>query len=255
MEGAQGLLLSIEFGTYPYVTSSDCSINGTASGVGISAAMVDRTFGIVKFPFMTRVGGGPFPTEFGGEESEKYCANEPPHSIITELEEFKIPYAKNGKSIKYDHDHPNIFDLINSEDGFKQGIGVRLKGEEYGATTGRPRRTGWTDLVALKYALGINGPDIILTKADVLSGAEQFKLCEGYNIEGKHTGVFSRDYDVLRKAKPTFKTYKGYGDLSGIEHSKDLPESLAQAVSDLESLGANVRAISTGPDRYQNVLM
>ena len=170
LEGAQGLLLSIEHGTYPYVTSSDCSVNGTASGVGISARAIDLVFGIVKFPFMTRVGGGPFPTELGGATSESYCGEEGVKHT-RELEYYGVPYTKYSSSMGYDHHDSRILTLMNSLDPLKQGIGIRLAAGEYGATTGRPRRIGWTDAVAAKYAIGINGPlQIILTKADAVAG-------------------------------------------------------------------------------------
>src|SRR3989344_504483 len=101
LEGAQGLLLSVEHGIHPYVTSSDCSLNGTASGVGLSAKMIDLPLGVVKFPFMTRVGAGPFPTELGGIRSEQYCGEEG-HTKADELSQYGIKFTMQGKTIAYD---------------------------------------------------------------------------------------------------------------------------------------------------------
>lgn len=212
LEGAQGVLLSVEYGTYPYVTSSDCSLNGTAAGVGIPASIV-HALGIVKFPYMTRVGAGPFPTEFGGKESEEYCAKGIEHDIFFEAKKHLwmdldldtirklqkendlaelAKYEKQVENYISSH-HSKVRDLMNSIDPFLQGVGVRMAGGEYGATTKRPRRTGWTDLVSLKRAVGVNGPDLILTKADVLSGADDIQLCTHYTHSGRLMGgVYKR---------------------------------------------------------------
>lgn len=254
IEGAQGLLLSIEHGTFPYVTSSDCSLNGMASGVGISAKQVDLAFGIVKYPFMTRVGAGPFPSEFGGEKSERYCA-EDGHEKINELEEYKIPYKKENGKIKYDLNHPKILELIKSKDSFLQGIGVRLRAGEYGATTGRPRRTGWTDAVAAKYAVGINGPLLILTKADSLSGLDEFNLCFGYEYQNSKTDEFRVDEEFLKNVKPIFKRYPGYGDISTIREYDKLPTSLKQSIKDFEEFtSGKVVIVSVGADREATIV-
>jgi adenylosuccinate synthase len=252
-EGAQGLLLSIEFGTYPYVTSSDCSVNGTATGVGLPAKAIDFAFGIVKSPYMTRVGAGPFPTELGGPESEKYCAAGLEHDIVFELTKYGIPFKEVNGDAKYDHHHPKIIELINSKDPFTQGVGIRLAGEEYGATTKRPRRTGWTDLVALKYAVGINGPDIVLTKVDVLQGANEFKLATGYD----NSSYFTRDLDKLRACNPTYATYPGFSeDLSQIKDPNKLPLGLKQSIEDIKHFtGGRVWIISTGAERDHTLFM
>jgi len=249
IEGAQGLLLSIEYGTYPYVTSSDCSINGTAAGVGLSAKDVDLPLGIVKFPYMTRVGAGPFPSEFDTIKSEKYCAAG--YNILTELKEYNIPYTEENKNIKYNHYHENIIKLMNSDDPFLQGVGIRLAGDEYGATTGRPRRTGWTDLLLLKYAVGINGPNIILTKTDVIRFAKEFKFVVGYD----NLKSFKRDLSILKNSKPKFKTFTGFDeDISEIKEYNKLPESLKQSIEFIEEFAdCKVRIISVGADRNQTV--
>lgn len=244
LEGAQGLLLSIEHGTYPYVTSSDPSINGTASGVGLSANAIDLTFGIIKFPFMTRVGAGPFPTELGGQKSEHYCS-----------QENKKPIEMQNNGITPSNQSTKIKQLMNSPDEFVQGIGIRLAAAEYGATTQRPRRIGWTDAVSAKYAVGINSPLFILTKCDSVSGADQFKICYEYDINGNKTTNFQKDLEFLKQAKPIYKTYQGYGDISKIRYFNNLPESLKQAISDFEEFtGGKVAAVSVGADREQTIV-
>lgn len=257
LEGAQGLLLSIEFGTYPYVTSSDCSINGTAAGVGLSARAVDLPLGIVKFPYMTRVGAGPFPTEFGGRDSEVYCADGLEHNVNFELEHYRIPFKLINGELKYDHHHLKILELMNSDNPFLQGVGIRLAGAEYGATTKRPRRTGWTDLVALKYAIGINGPDIVLTKVDVLQGAEQIKLARRYTYaHSESVDNFTRKDEALRYMDPIYNIFEGFSeDISQIRDHKDLPSGLQQAIKFLEThVNGRVRMISTGPEQKQVII-
>lgn len=256
LEGAQGLLLSVEHGTYPYVTGSDCSLNGTASGVGLSAAAVDLGLGIVKYPFMTRVGGGPFPTEFGGRASEKYCA-EDNHRKIDELRDNGISFTEVDGKVKYDVNDPKIMKMLNSSDQFIQGIGIRLKAGEYGATTGRPRRTGWTDAIAAKYAVGINGPLIILTKVDCLSYAEEFKICYGYrNGSSEIKEEFERHETFLRGVSPEYKTYRGYEDIGDVRKFDRLPIPLLESISDFERFTAGqVVAVSTGADREQTIFV
>jgi len=258
LEGAQGLLLSIEHGTYPYVTSSDCSLNGTASGVGLSAKMIDLPLGIVKFPFMTRVGAGPFPTELGGRRSEDYCA-EDGHTKIDELTKYGIDHQVTDKIVKYNKNDPRILEMINSGDEFIQGIGIRLAAGEYGATTGRPRRTGWTDAVVAKYAVGINGPIMVLTKPDSISGAKQFKLSYGYKsgdiLPVQIVEDFSRDERSLREVDPAYQTYDGYGDINGVRSYDKLPESLRKAIGDFETFtGGKVAVVSVGADREETIV-
>lgn len=254
LEGAQGLLLSIEHGTYPYVTSSDCSLNGTASGVGISAKMVDLPLGIVKFPFMTRVGAGPFPTELGGRISESYCA-EDGHTKSDELTQYSIPHQVTEKGVRYDRNDSRILEMINSNDEFIQGVGIRLAAGEYGATTGRPRRTGWTDAVIAKYAVGINGPLMILTKPDSISGVRQFKLCYGYKNGNGTVENFSRDEKLLREVSPTYQSYGGYGNIKGVRSYVKLPVSLRQAIGDFETFtGGKVSVVSVGADKEETIV-
>jgi adenylosuccinate synthase len=255
LEGAQGLLLSVEHGTTPYVTSSDCSINGTASGVGISASIIDLTLGVVKFPFMTRVGAGPFPTEFGGEQSEKYCSDDL-HKLKFELDTYQIPYEQNNGDIIYDRHHKKIIEMINANDLFIRGVGIRLAAGEYGATTKRPRRIGRTDAVAARYAVRINGPQkLILTKADALAGTEQFQLCYKYQIGSNTTEDFDKNCERLRRVHSIYKTYEGYSDITGETNYGKLPNSLKTSISDFEKfVGAEAAIISTGQAKEQTIV-
>jgi adenylosuccinate synthase len=254
IEGAQGLLLSIEHGTYPYVTSSDCSLNGMASGIGISAKQVDLALGIVKFPFMTRVGGGPFPTEFGGVASEAYCG-ESGHEKISELKEYGVPFTEENGKVKYDSKDPKIVEMMNSEDLFIQGVGVRLAAGEYGATTGRPRRNGWTDAVATKYAVGVNGPLLILTKADAVCGLKEFKICYGYKKGNEEVEDFQVDEDFMRSIEPKLKAYGGYEDIGEIREYDKLPETLKESISDFEEFtGGKVVIVGVGAERDATIV-
>jgi len=250
LEGAQGLLLSIEHGTYPYVTSSDCSVNGTANGVGLSASDVDLTLGVIKFPFMTRVGAGPFPTELGNSVSEKYCAKGLEHDIKYELSKYGIPFSEEKGRVIYNRDYEIIHKLMKSEDEFEKGVGIRLAAGEYGATTKRPRRVGWTDGVAAKYAVGINGMNFVLTKADCLNGEGTFKVCYGYK-KGKEVFTdFNKDGNFLRSVEPIYKEYSAYGKIKGVYDFKKLPASLKQAIKDFERFtGGEVVALSNGPEK------
>ncbi|MFH1307241.1 MAG: adenylosuccinate synthetase [archaeon] len=254
LEGAQGLLLSIEHGTYPYVTSSDCSLNGTANGVGLSAKLVDLPFGIIKFPFMTRVGAGPFPTEFGGSMSENYCAGDN-HTKLDELIQFGIPHEITERGLSYDRKNSKIIEMINSEDEFIKGIGIRIAAGEYGATTGRPRRTGPTDALSAKYAVSINGPLFILTKPDSLSGAKSFKVSFGYNHNKEHTDTFSRSESFLRNSTPVYETYEGYGDISDVRRYSNLPLSLKNSIEDFEAYtGGHAVIVSVGPSDEETII-
>ncbi len=250
LEGAQGLLLSVEHGTYPYVTSSDCSLSGTCNGVGLSSRVVDLPLGVIKFPFMTRVGAGPFPTELGGLESEKYCAKGLEHNLVSELKSAEIPFEEIAGEIKYNRHHPKIIELMKSTDPFTKGLGIRLAAGEYGATTKRPRRIGWTDAVAAKYAVGINGPLIVLTKVDSLAGIDEFKICYSYYIDrNKIETSFSKDENFLRRVHPQYQRYEGYRDVSRVRRYEDLPFSIRVVVRDFERFtGGTVKAISVGAE-------
>ena len=265
LEGAQGLLLSIEHGTDRYVTSSDCSLNGTASGVGISAKAVDLSLGIVKFPFMTRVGAGPFPTEFAGRTQEDYCAEGLKHDIFYETKRYlgmplnltEVRTAQQEREVKtYITQHRDrIVDLFNKGSEFEKGVAIRLAAGEYGATTGRPRRIGWTDAVAARYAVGINGPKLILTKVDALAGMSEFNITCQYERGDHVTSRFSRENESLRQAQPVNITYNGYGEIRDTRDYDNLPTSLRRAISDFEHLtGGEVVIVSVGPDRDETIV-
>ncbi|MBC8500546.1 MAG: adenylosuccinate synthetase [Nanoarchaeota archaeon] len=281
VEGAQGLLLSIEHGTNPFVTSSDASRHGTLSGVGLSGA--DLVFGIVKFPFMTRVGGGPFPTEIGGADSEAYCAKGLDHDVFYETSHYlnapidlvriRSLQKKDGieglstsereelvgyekQTIDYIKSHrEEVVGLINSNDLLTRGVGIRLAAFEYGATTKRPRRIGWTDAVAAKYAVGINGPLMILTKPDSVGGLDEFSLCYGYETDGTVTENFDRDPKVLYNVKPVNTPYQGYGDISDVRMYDKLPDSLTKAINEFEKFtNGHVAIVSVGPEAEQTII-
>ena len=149
--------------------------------------------------------------------------------------------------------------MINSDDPFVQGIGIRLAADEYGATTARPRRTGWTDAVAAKYAIGINGPLMILTKPDCISGVDEFKIGYGYTLNGKTDSKpstqFSRDESYLRSVEPSLRRYEGYGDISEVRDFPSLPASLRKAISDFENFTGGIASlISVGAEKDQTIV-
>ncbi len=256
LEGAQGLLLSIDYGTYPYVTSSDPSLNGTATGVGLSAKAVDLPLGLIKFPFMTRVGGGPFPTELGGKLGQEYCEDEN-RTVKQELARYGISYTITVHGIGYNRQDSRIRELMDSSDLLVKAAGIRLAASEFGATTGRPRRIGWTDAVAAKYAVGINGPKMILMKPDCLNGIDEISICYGYEGDdsSEPSTEFSRDADYLSRIKPDKKSYPGYGNISGVQTYQKLPPSLKESIVDFERFtNGQVVAISTGREPEKVIL-
>jgi adenylosuccinate synthase len=196
-EGAQGTLLDIDFGTYPYVTSSNTIAAGALTGLGLSPSRIGRVKGIFK-AYITRVGSGPFPTEL--------------------------------------HD--------------EQGEFLRKQGNEFGATTGRPRRCGWLDLPALRYAIMLNGvTELIMTKPDVLTGLDTFNICTAYHIHGEETSHLP--YSLDEKIEPVYRQFPGWHeDISGIRHFEDLPQPLKDYISFIESeTGVPVSMISVSPAR------
>ena len=204
-EGAQGSLLDIDHGTYPYVTSSNTTAGGTATGSGFGPLFLDYVLGITK-AYTTRVGSGPFPTE--------------------------------------------LFD--------EMGAHLAEKGHEFGATTGRPRRCGWFDAVALRNAVNINSiSGICLTKLDVLDGLESIKICVAYTCkDGKSVPnpVDSEDYEAL---VPVYKEVPGWSDAtSGIKSLQELPQAARNYIKTIEAtIGAPVDIISTGPDRVETIVL
>lgn len=247
LEGAQGGLLDIDYGTRPFVTSSNCTVDGLAKGVGLNRSHVDLSLGVMKGFYMTRVGEGPFPTELGGSQSADWCRN------ATREKE-----ARDCAS-------------VNSLTEFLQGIGLRKAGNEYGATTGRPRRTGWLDLPLLRHAMLWNGKeDVVLTKLDVLNECEQIQVCTHYQYMGPpyHFGdrlLSSGDYlsvaipaaEVLEHCKPVYRAFPGWKkSLKGIASFQYLPEELRTILDFvIVETGVNPRMISVGPDREETIFV
>ena len=201
-EGAQGSLLDIDFGTYPFVTSSNTTAAGACTGLGVSPSSIGEVFGIFK-AYVTRVGSGPFPTE--------------------------------------------LFD----EDGAR----MSKVGQEFGATTGRPRRCGWLDLVALKYACRINGvTQLMMMKGDVLSGFKTIKVCTAYNYKGKE--ITHLPYNIEEQnVKPIYTAFKGWKeDLTKMEDVSQIPSELNDYIDFLEKeLEIPIKIVSVGPDRKQTI--
>ena len=201
-EGAQGSLLDIDFGTYPFVTSSNTTAAGACTGLGISPGSIKEVFGIFK-AYTTRVGSGPFPTEL---------------------------FDENGET-------------------------MAKVGCEFGATTGRPRRCGWLDLVALRYACQVNGvTQLMMMKADVLSGFETLKICTLYNYKGKEIKHLPFNIES-ENVKPIYTEFKGWSeDLTAMEKDSSLPVSLINYIEFLENeLKIPIKIVSVGPDRKQTI--
>ncbi len=246
LEGAQGFLLSHEHGTHPFVTSSDCSIQGLAKGVGLSEKHVDRVFGIIKGFYMTRVGEGPFPTEMGGDKSVDWCK------------------TKDRKFEETTYPNPDI----NSDDEFERGIAVRKIGQEYGATTGRLRRVGWLDMPLLRLAAKTNGVELILTKLDVLDGCRKIKICNKHDYFGQDYFLgdsqlrFGSTFDtavmdmaVLSHCVPKYVEFDGWrNDITQAKEYVALPHNLHKLIDYLETSGFKIRLLSVGPEREQTIV-
>lgn len=199
-EGAQGSMLDIDFGTFPFVTSSNTTTAGICSGLGVAPQKIKDVMGVTK-AYCTRVGGGPFPTE--------------------------------------------LLDATGEE--------LRKLGNEFGATTGRPRRCGWIDLVALKFACMINGvTKVIMTKADVLDNFTELQVCNSYKIDGKESETVP--FQMTRhKIEPQLKEFSGWNcDTTGIRSVAEIPAKMREYVEYINNyIGANVSHISNGPGRDQ----
>lgn len=203
-EGAQGTLLDIDFGSYPFVTSSNTTTAGACTGLGIAPKNIGEVIGIFK-AYCTRVGGGPFPTELENETGEK----------------------------------------------------LRQIGHEFGATTGRSRRTGWIDLPALRYAIQLNGvTELVMTKADVLSGFDEIKVCTHYVHNGEKIDYMPYDINTL-KPEPIFEIINGWNeDITGITTIKEIPTALKDYIQYLEKqLEVKIKYLSVGPDRTQTLIL
>lgn len=204
LEGAQGSLLDVDHGTYPFVTSSSPTAGGACSGSGIPPLAISHSLGITK-AYCTRVGNGPFPTELNNEFGEK----------------------------------------------------LRKNGHEFGATTGRPRRCGWLDLVALKYAVRLNGMnELALTKLDVLDDFETIKVCTHYELNGKRTDTFPLNSDHVDQLVPVYKSFPGWNQTTrNIETFEELPEKAKTYIQFIEQFtGVTFNIISTGPKRTETIL-
>jgi len=259
-EGAQGLLLSVLYGTTRFQTSSDSSVQGLLYGSGFKEDDVDRVFGIVKAPYMTRVGAGPFPTEMGGKESDLYCNGKTADGVLTKgIEREKFGPFRRTPSGYWEGNFP-----AGTDPEFCLGVCVRHAGNEFGATTGRPRRTGWLDLAALRYAVQINGPHLILTKPDVVTGLPEIKLGDGYQYRGPKTTLAGRELTpgsivpefvrfshVLEHCEPSYLVRPGWNeDISGVQDYSNLPTNLMEIVSTIEARsGGRVAVVSTAADR------
>ncbi len=201
-EGAQGSLLDIDFGSYPFVTSSNTVCAGCCTGLGVAPRSIGEVYGIFK-AYCTRVGAGPFPTELFDETGEALC---------------------------------------------------RL-GHEFGSVTGRKRRCGWLDLVALRYTVMLNGvTKLIMMKSDVMDTFEEIKVCVGY----EHNGVVSTDFpfELNDSYKPVYKSFRGWQtDTSVLRSEADMPEALREYITFVEQeLGVEIAYISVGPDREQTIM-
>jgi adenylosuccinate synthase len=202
-EGAQGSLLDVDFGTYPYVTSSNTTAAGACTGLGIAPNKIKEVYGIFK-AYVTRVGSGPFPTELFDEDGET----------------------------------------------------MARVGNEYGSVTGRKRRCGWLDLVALKYAVQINGvTQLMMMKGDILSGFPTLKVCTKYNYKGKAISHFPYNTET-ENVTPIYKEFKGWeADLTEMTTYEQLPIELKEYIEFIEQeLEVPIKIVSVGPDRKQTIL-
>lgn len=201
-EGAQGTMLDIDFGSYPFVTSSNTICAGCCTGLGVSPRNIGEVYGIFK-AYCTRVGSGPFPTE--------------------------------------------LFDETGSK--------IRQIGHEYGAVTGRERRCGWIDLVALKYAIMINGvTKLIMMKSDVLDGFDTVKACVAYKVDGKETTEFP--FEINEGIEPVYVEMPGWNvDMTKMQSEDEFPEEFNAYISFLEEeLEVPIKIVSVGPDREQTIV-
>lgn len=201
-EGAQGSMLDVDFGTYPFVTSSNTMAAGVCTGLGVAPNKVGKVMGIFK-AYCTRVGSGPFPTELFDETGER----------------------------------------------------LRSIGHEFGATTGRPRRCGWLDLVALKYAVMMSGvSELIMMKSDVMNDFETVKICTAYKVGGKTVDYFP--FEAGDEVEPVYTEFKGWNsDICGVRRYEDFPEEFKEYVKYIETeTGCPIKIISVGPDRKEIVI-
>jgi adenylosuccinate synthase len=203
-EGAQGSLLDVDHGTYPFVTSSNCVAGAAAAGAGVGPQMLHYVLGITK-AYTTRVGSGPFPTELENDTGER----------------------------------------------------LRARGNEFGATTGRPRRCGWFDAAALKRSIQINGVSgLCVTKLDVLDGMDELKVCVGYKIEGQFSDLLPAGADDTARCEPVYEDLPGWSESTvGAQLLEDLPRHARAYLDRIEAIcGVTIDMISTGPDRAETIV-
>jgi adenylosuccinate synthase len=208
-EGAQGTLLDIDHGTYPFVTSSSPTAGGAMTGLGVGPRVVDRVYGVAK-AFTSRVGSGPFPTELEGDMAARL-----------------------------------------------RGTGAN-PWDEFGTTTGRPRRVGWLDLPILRHARRVNSlSDIVLTKLDILSGLPEIPVCVAYELDGRREESFPTDSTALARCQPIYELLPGWmEDITGCRRPDDLPDAARRYVAFVAAgAGAPVSYVSVGPGREQFILM
>jgi adenylosuccinate synthase len=206
-EGAQGTLLDLDLGTYPYVTSSHPTIGGVLVGLGVGPQHIERVVGVVK-AYQTRVGSGPMPTELTGSLGERL-----------------------------------------------RGTGAQ-PWDEFGTTTGRPRRCGWLDAVTLRHAIRVNGlTELAITKLDILSGFDEVKICTSYRLDGESIETYPADLRILARCQPIYETLPGWhSDITRVQAFDDLPEQARRYVGRLEELaGIPASCISVGPGRDQTI--
>jgi len=199
IEGANATMLDVDFGTWPYVTSSNASIGGAVTGLGIAPDKIDQVVGIMK-AYTTRVGAGPFPTELNNDLGQK----------------------------------------------------IRQIGHEYGTTTGRPRRCGWIDVVAMRYTQMINNFSLLnLTKLDVLSGLDNLSIAVAYNYNGQRLASFPSNLEILEKVQVEYETMPGWKqDISTVRYVEDLPKPALNYVNRIEHLvGCKIGWVGVGPGR------
>lgn len=201
-EGAQGSMLDVDYGSYPFVTSSSTICAGACTGLGVAPSQIGHVFGIFK-AYCTRVGSGPFPTELFDETGER----------------------------------------------------LRKLGNEFGAVTGRPRRCGWLDLVALKYTVMLNGvTDLIMMKSDCLDDFDTIKVCTSYKVDGQETSQVP--FDTYAEIEPVYTEFKGWkADLTGCRKEEELPAEFKDYIRFMEEyLGVPIKIISLGPDREATIM-
>jgi len=204
LEGAQGSLLDVDHGTYPYVTSSSPTAGGACTGSGIPPIAITHSLGITK-AYCTRVGNGPFPTELDDANGDK----------------------------------------------------LRKNGQEFGATTGRPRRCGWLDLVALRYAVRLNGMnELALTKLDVMDDFKEIKVCTGYRLDGNEINYYPTETEQVERLEPIYKSFPGWEiSTRNISSYDELPENAQNYIQFIEEyIGVNFTIVSTGPKRNETIV-